>query len=108
MLFRSLEVEIENDSSKEFDKILIKENPSDEIIEIVHSPETNTELITDTEVNLNSISFSESSSDISQLKVSIKNNNKIIEKISKEEYLNLIEVPLTFDLPEKKILKKIR
>ena len=61
-----LEVKIENDSLEESDKILIKKNPSDEIIEIVHH------LDTDSEANLNSISlldFSESSPSISQLKV---------------------------------------
>ena len=59
-------------------------------------------MITDTEVNLNSISFSESSLGISQLKISIKNHNKIIEKITKEEHLNLTEVSLTSDIPEEK------
>ena len=72
-----LEIEIENDSSEKFDKILRKENPSEKIIEAVHS------LDLDTEVNLNPIYLSdEPSLDFNQLKVSIE--NKIIEKITEE------------------------
>ena len=50
-----LNVETENDSSEESDKILVEENSSNEIIETAHDPDT------DTEVNLNSISLLESS-----------------------------------------------
>ena len=74
---------------------MIKKNSSDEIIETVHSPDIDIELII--EANLNSISLLESSelcSDISQLKVPIKNHTKIIE----EDYLDLTEVPPTSDI----------
>ena len=74
---------------------MIEENPSDEIIETIHNPDTNTE------INLNSISLtSESSSSISQLKVPIKNHTKIIEKIIEEYYMDLTEVLPIFDLYE--------
>ena len=72
-----LRVETDNNSSEESDKILIKKNSSNEIIEYVHN------LDSDTKINLNSISF-ESSLGISQLKVSIKNYKKIIKKITEK------------------------
>ena len=73
-----MKVETENDSSEEFDKILIEENFFDEIIETAYN------LDTDTKVNLNSISLlesSESSLGIDQLKVSIEEHDQSLKKI---------------------------
>ena len=100
-LLNLLNVEIENDSSEESNKILIRENPSDEIIENTYNPDTDTKLITNIEVNLNSVSeSSESSPGISQLKVPSKEHDEIIKIITEEDNMDLIEVPPIFDLYE--------
>ena len=78
---------------------MTKENLSDKIIETVHNLDTDIELITNTKVNLNSISLLdpfELSLGISQLKVPIENFNKITE----EDHLDLTKVPPTPDLSE--------
>ena len=89
-----LEVKTKNDSSEESNKILIENFFFDEIIETVHN------LDTATDVNLNSIFLlesSESSSGISQLKISIQNHDEIIEKIIEKDHLDLTEIPPTPD-----------
>ena len=93
---------------EEFDKILIKKNPSDEIIETVHN------LNTDTKVDLNSISLIKSfklSPDISQLKVLIESHDESIKKITEEDHLDLTKVPPISDHSkiqlEKKFLKEL-
>ena len=87
---------------------MTKKNPSNEIIEIVQHPNT------DSEANMNSISLLESSelnSDISQLKVSIKNYDESNEEITKEYHLDLTEVPPTPNLSaiqlEKEFLEEL-
>ena len=86
---------------------MIEKNSSDEIIETVHNLDTDTKLITNTEVNLNSISlleFSEISLGISQSKVPIENHTKIIE----EDHLDLTKIPTTPEVQsEKEFLEEL-